>query len=200
MKCRYGGCLPRDEAEVEPVGRASARSLDRYDAIVCGTGKGPDRDQQEPLLSLRRAHGGHVQAPGEHSIRRSRHPLCGIACTEGRFSVSARCVPVHPLAVMAHRNASIRTGLEHIELVIGESFESFMTRNSHLKFDTKVRMAHPPHNHKRIETKADQAMGKALNPDIQLAFPPHGTVKFHHMPLEQVIVLEKEAIDTEAKL
>jgi hypothetical protein len=29
-------------------------------------------------------------------------------------------------------------GLEHIELVIKESFESFMARNAHLSFDTKV--------------------------------------------------------------
>ncbi len=62
-------------------------------------------------------------------------------------------------------------GLEHIELVINESFESFMQRHSHLTFDRR-------------------AMSKAINPDIQLLFPPY-TVKFHHQPLEEVIAYEK---------
>lgn len=69
-------------------------------------------------------------------------------------------------------------GLEHIELVIKESFESFMARNAHLSFDTK-------------------AMAKGINPDIQLSIPPGYSVKFHHMPLEEVVEMEK-AMDAAA--
>jgi hypothetical protein len=39
-------------------------------------------------------------------------------------------------------------------------------------------------------------MGKAMNPDVQLSFPPY-SVKFHHMPLEEVVQMEKALLENQ---
>lgn len=58
-------------------------------------------------------------------------------------------------------------GFEHVEFVIDEDFEKFMTRYYHLSFKTK-------------------AITKAVNPDISRQYDGF-SVKFHHHPLEYVI-------------
>lgn len=63
-----------------------------------------------------------------------------------------------------------RSGLEHAEFVIDESFETFIARHPHLVFETK-------------------GMVKKHNPEIELEFG-HYAVKFHYMSLEEVIALE----------
>ncbi|KAK9760877.1 hypothetical protein K7432_014673 [Basidiobolus ranarum] len=68
-----------------------------------------------------------------------------------------------------------KTGLEHVEFVITDSFEEFISKNEKLTFSTKGSF-------------------KPINPEISLKFKELGfSVKFHHMPLEQVIELEKAA-------
>ncbi|ORY06078.1 Glyoxalase/Bleomycin resistance protein/Dihydroxybiphenyl dioxygenase [Basidiobolus meristosporus CBS 931.73] len=68
-----------------------------------------------------------------------------------------------------------KTGLEHVEFVIADSFEHFISKHEKLSFSTKGSF-------------------KPVNPEISLKFKELGfSVKFHHMPLEQVIELEKAA-------
>jgi predicted metalloenzyme YecM len=62
-------------------------------------------------------------------------------------------------------------GFEHFEMVINESFESFMDDNSQLEFITKD-------------------ITKPVNADIQIKLSK-GKVKFHHQSLEEVIKLER---------
>ena len=63
-------------------------------------------------------------------------------------------------------------GLEHVEFVLPMGFEPFLKKYAHLKFDTR-------------------ALGKGLNPEIELSLGELA-VKFHLLPLERVIEIEKE--------
>lgn len=58
-------------------------------------------------------------------------------------------------------------GFEHVEFVIEESFEDFMSKYAHLPFKTK-------------------GMQKAVNPEISRKYS-NSSVKFHHHPIEYVI-------------
>jgi predicted metalloenzyme YecM len=72
------------------------------------------------------------------------------------------------------------TGWEHVEFVIPFSFEEFMAKNSHIK------------NWDTAGTKLP------FNPELRL--PLEGgkiNVKFHHMPLEKVIEIEKQQGQTD---
>jgi len=66
----------------------------------------------------------------------------------------------------------VRRGFEHIEALISESFDSFMAKHSSLKFDMR-------------------GAKKPLNPEIEL-MTRVGAVKFHHIPLESVVRVEKK--------
>ncbi len=67
-----------------------------------------------------------------------------------------------------------REGLEHIEVIIDESFQSFIKRYPHLSFQLK-------------------AMQKEINPDIELEL--NGcSIKFHHQSLENVIEYERKIL------
>ena len=61
-------------------------------------------------------------------------------------------------------------GFEHFEVVINESFSSFMNKYPHLNFSTK-------------------ALNKDLNPDIKIQLQS-GSIKFHQQSLEKVIEIE----------
>lgn len=66
----------------------------------------------------------------------------------------------------------VRRGFEHIEALISESFETFTARHSSLKFDFR-------------------GAKKTMNPEIEL-MTRVGGVKFHHMPLEAIVRVEKK--------
>ena len=67
-----------------------------------------------------------------------------------------------------------REGFEHIEVVISESFESFMTKYPKLKFDIS-------------------AQDKELNAEIRIKLDQFISVKFHHQSLKEVIEIEQSA-------
>eukprot|EP01137_Pigoraptor_chileana_P020301 Opistho-2@493 len=70
------------------------------------------------------------------------------------------------------RGSPYKTGLEHAEFVIDESFEAFMARHPSLVFDL-------------------DAINKEINADVRLSFEDGAiSAKFHHMPLEKVMDLE----------
>jgi predicted metalloenzyme YecM len=64
-------------------------------------------------------------------------------------------------------------GLEHVECVVAEPLSRFIQRFPLMKFDIR-------------------AMKKALNPEVALKLPSGKSVKFHNLPLENVIELEKK--------
>lgn len=66
-----------------------------------------------------------------------------------------------------------RSGLEHVEFVIDESFEAFLARYPQLIFDMS-------------------GANKASNPEVRLSFEDC-SVKFHHQSLKEVIALETQA-------
>lgn len=68
-------------------------------------------------------------------------------------------------------SSSYKTGFEHVEFVISESFDEFVLGHSGLDFDFS-------------------GAKKKLNPDIRLKLPLGLSVKFHHLPLEEVIAIE----------
>ena len=65
------------------------------------------------------------------------------------------------------KGISYKEGFEHLELVINESFETFIARYPHIEFEMK-------------------GANKPVNPEIRVKY---GTlsVKFHHYPLSYVI-------------
>lgn len=65
-----------------------------------------------------------------------------------------------------------KTGFEHAEFVITESFEEFQKR-------------HPTHTFK--------VSGSAINPELCIK-TKSGQVKFHHTALEQIIEIEKSLV------
>lgn len=67
-------------------------------------------------------------------------------------------------------------GLEHVEFVIKDSFETFQEHYKHLSFNTK-------------------GAKKVFNPELEIEFSDCA-VKFHHLSLEQVIQCEKNLIPT----
>jgi uncharacterized protein len=67
-----------------------------------------------------------------------------------------------------------REGFEHIEVVIQESFETFMQKYPQLKFDTS-------------------AMSKELNAEIRVKLDQFISVKFHKQSLKEVIAIEKKS-------
>jgi predicted metalloenzyme YecM len=65
------------------------------------------------------------------------------------------------------------SGWEHVEMVITDSFEEFVAKHPHLKFDMS-------------------ASKLPFNPEMRYAIEGGKVnVKFHHMPLEKVIEIEK---------
>jgi adenylate cyclase class 2 len=64
-----------------------------------------------------------------------------------------------------------KTGLEHAEFVIDQSFEDFAATTS-LEFDWK-------------------GTHKEINPELRLKLEDNLSVKFHHMPLDEVIEIEQ---------
>ncbi len=63
-----------------------------------------------------------------------------------------------------------KEGLEHVEIVINDiSLEEFVTKYPHLNFEAK---------------------GHGINPEMVLYFPDGTSVKFHSLPIEEVIKLE----------
>lgn len=72
-------------------------------------------------------------------------------------------------------------GLEHVEFAIGKNadLEAFAASYPHISFDKSE-------------------IVKTNNPAIRIMLPNgHGSVKFHHLPLEEVIRLEK--LETQSK-
>ena len=65
-----------------------------------------------------------------------------------------------------------QSGFEHIEFVIEKSFEELSSQYSSLTFDYKG-------THKRI------------NPELRLKLDQNYCIKFHHLPLDKVIEIEK---------
>ena len=61
----------------------------------------------------------------------------------------------------------VSTGWEHVEFVIQESFDEFMSRYPHVQFDTS-------------------GIAKPHNPELVLVFQ-NNVVKFHHLALETAI-------------
>jgi predicted adenylyl cyclase CyaB len=71
------------------------------------------------------------------------------------------------------KNNKYSTGFEHIEIVISDSFEGFITKNSNYSFDCA-------------------ASKKSINPEIRYELSSGISIKFHHKPLEDVIEYEKK--------
>jgi hypothetical protein len=91
----------------------------------------------------------------------------------------------HPLEYKGHKiplievpapktGSHYREGFEHIEVVIKESFETFMQKYPQLKFDTS-------------------AMSKDLNAEVRVKLDQFISVKFHQQSLKEVIAIEKKS-------
>lgn len=81
-----------------------------------------------------------------------------------RFQIEALEVP-SPKAGKA-----VKTGWDHVEIVIQESFEAFKNKYPHLRYQKKY-------------------VTKALNDELVIGLYS-GRVKFHHLPLSTIIALE----------
>lgn len=71
-------------------------------------------------------------------------------------------------------NSTHLSGLEHIEVVIKESFDDFIKKHPHIQFVTK-------------------GMSKNFNPELEIEFEDCA-IKFHHQSLEDVIASEQNYI------
>jgi len=70
-------------------------------------------------------------------------------------------------------HAPYKTGWQHVEFVIDESFENFIRKYPKVKFRT-------------------DGMQKEINPELKIGWENNYVVKFHHQTLEYVVtVLEK---------
>ncbi len=66
------------------------------------------------------------------------------------------------------RGSYYKTGFEHAEFVISESFKNFANKYSHVEFDWN-------------------GAGKDHNPELRIRFNNGLSIKFHHKSLEEVI-------------
>ncbi len=71
------------------------------------------------------------------------------------------------------KNTQYITGFEHVEFVIKESFDEFIKKYPHVNFDTI-------------------SANKDFNPEIRVEIDQNISIKFHHLPLEKVIEIEKQ--------
>lgn len=81
-----------------------------------------------------------------------------------RFQIEALEVP------SPKTGKAVKTGWDHIEIVIQESFNSFKNKHPHLQYQKKY-------------------VTKAVNDELVIRLCS-GRVKFHHLPLSTVIALE----------
>ncbi|MFA6183620.1 MAG: VOC family protein [Parcubacteria group bacterium] len=64
-----------------------------------------------------------------------------------------------------------KEGLEHAEFVVGKKFSELVSKNSQINFIFK---------------------DKEINPELVLKFPDNVNVKFHELPIDEVIKLEEK--------
>jgi predicted metalloenzyme YecM len=100
----------------------------------------------------------------------SGRPICTFKLFEA-IKVGNRLIPC--IEIPAPKSSRVyKTGLEHLEIVIDESFESFSSKFPNQKWDWAG--AH-----------------KEKNPELALLLSDSKSAKFHHQSLEEVIRIEK---------
>lgn len=70
-------------------------------------------------------------------------------------------------------NNPFSEGLEHLEMVISKDFESFCDQHK--------------------ESLSGKADNRSINPTVYITFKDSGTVKFHPVPLDEVVKLQGDA-------
>ncbi|MCE9585745.1 VOC family protein [Candidatus Uhrbacteria bacterium] len=117
------------------------------------------------------AHAWRLFAEKTHTSLVNGRPIT-VFVLQKSLTIAGRIIRVIELPA-PKQGSSYLEGWEHAEFVIDEPFSHFMSRYDEHDFDTK-------------------SLGKDLNPELGYKLPEGLQIKFHQMPLEHVIEIERE--------